>query len=131
MATDSDEARQAYEAGRLRLSAGDYPGAIRHLDRAAAALPHFKTLELLGEALLLNSEPAKAIVPLAAATTLNSQVRAPSLLAEALLKAGDPIQAHQVATLALQRDPKNRRAKAVFDSTLDEWARHEGMATGS
>ena len=53
----------------------------------------------------LKGEPRRAIVPLAAATTLNEQVRAPSLLAEAFLALGQHVEAYEIATMALQRDP--------------------------
>jgi tetratricopeptide (TPR) repeat protein len=114
----ADLAHRAYEAGRALLERGDLPAAIAQLEASVAESPHFKSLELLGEALLRSGDATRAVVPLAAATTLNAQVRAPSLLAEALLKLGDAVHAHQVATMALDRDPMNRKAREVFDSTL-------------
>jgi hypothetical protein len=99
------------------LDAGDLAGAIVQLEASADALPHFKTLELLGEAWLRSGNPRRAVVPLAAATTLNLQVRAPSLLAEALLELGDEREAHRIARLALDRDPNNKKARSVFEST--------------
>jgi tetratricopeptide (TPR) repeat protein len=116
-----DEARKAYEAGRAALDAGDLTAAITQLEASVNACPHFKALELLGEAWLKKGEPLRALVPLAAATTLNAQVRAPSLLAEALLALGDPLEAHRVAQLALQRDPINKKARAVFDATVEAY----------
>jgi hypothetical protein len=103
------------------LESGDLAGAIEQFEHSVAEYPHSKTLELLGEALLRKGEPLRALVPLAAATTLNRQVRAPSLLAEALVAVGEPLQAHRVALLALERDPQNRRALAVRDSTSAEY----------
>lgn len=113
----SDQALAEYERGRSLLAAGDLPAAIACLEASVTAYPHFKALELLGEAWLRSGDPLRAIAPLAAATTLNGQVRAPSLLAEALLAAGDQVKAHEIATLALDRDPNNRKARAVFDAT--------------
>jgi tetratricopeptide (TPR) repeat protein len=112
-----DMARELYEAGRAALVAGDLDTAIAHLHESIAEYPHFKALELLGEAWLRKGEPRQAIVPLAAATTLNAQVRAPSLLAEALLALGDQLEAHRVARLALDRDPNNKKARAVIEAT--------------
>jgi tetratricopeptide (TPR) repeat protein len=113
----SDQSLADYERGRSLLAAGDLPAAIACLEASVAAYPHFKALELLGEAWLRSGDPLRAIAPLAAATTLNGQVRAPSLLAEALLAAGDHVKAHEIAKLALARDSNNRKARVVFDAT--------------
>ena len=114
-----DEAREHYEKGRALLDSGDVAGAIARFELSIARAPHFKTLELLGDAFIRIGEPRRAIVPLAAATTLNAQVRAPSLLAEALLATGDRQGAHRIAALALERDAGNRKARAVFDATRE------------
>ena len=53
--------------------------------------------------------------PLAAATTLNRGVRAPSLLAEAFLRNQKFYDAEDFAKLALQRDPRNKRARDVLE----------------
>jgi hypothetical protein len=117
MSDVDDRAKQRYDSGRALLDAGDLVGAIVQLEASVDAFPHFKTLELLGEAWLRSNNPRRAVVPLAAATTLNLQVRAPSLLAEALLELGDEREAHRIARLALDRDPKNKKARRVFEST--------------
>jgi len=117
-------ARDAFQIGSALLKSGDHGGAIEALETAAALDPHFKTLELLGEAFLLSGEPKRAVVPLAAATTLNAQVRAPALLAQALHALGDELRAHEMARLALARDPGNRAARAVLEATqaaYDRW----------
>ena len=119
-----DRARRAYEHGRERLDAGDFPAAIAHFEASIDSAPHFKALELLREARLRNGEPALAIVPLAAATTLNAQVRAPSLLAEALLATGDTYKAYEIACVALAREPNNAKAKAVRDATEAAYRAH-------
>ncbi len=126
MAEDTNAARAAYQAGRDKLDAGDLDGAISALEESVATYPHFKSLELLGEAFLRAGKPQRAIVPLAAATTLNDHVRPPSLLAEALLARGDQLDAHRIALLALKRDPTNRRARTVHEATreaYDKWAK--------
>jgi len=112
-----DMARELYEAGRAALQANDLETAIRQLEESIAQYPHFRALELLGEAWLKKGEPQKALVPLAAAATLNGQVRAPSLLAEALLALGNEVEAYRIAQLALSRDASNKKAQAVADAT--------------
>ena len=119
-----DRAREAYEAARAALAGGDVEAAIADLEVSVAEHPHFKALELLGEAWLRSGDPRRAIVPLAAATTLNGQVRAPALLAEALHALGDELEAHRVARLALDRDANNQKAWAVLEATTpayDAW----------
>jgi tetratricopeptide (TPR) repeat protein len=106
-----------YLAGRASLESGDLDAAIKQFESSIAQDPHFKTLELLGEAWLRKGEPKRAIVPLAAATTLNKQVRAPSLLAEALLALGNELDAHHIASCALDRDPNNKKARFIFEIT--------------
>lgn len=116
-----DRAEKAHEAGCAALKAGDTELAITHFERAAADYPHFKTLELLGEAWLRKGDALRAIVPLAAATTLNRQVRAPSFLAEAFLALGETLKAHEIALVALERESHNRKARAVFEATVSAY----------
>jgi len=125
MQDEQGDDRIAFEAGRSKLEDGDVEGAITELQRSADAYPHFKTLELLGQAWLLLGKPERAVVPLAAATTLNPQATAPSLLAEALAAIGEEILAHRVALLTLERDPRNKRARSVKEATqvaYDKWS---------
>ena len=77
--------------------------------------------ELLGECFLLLGRPQQAIVPLAAATTLNPQVRAPSLLAQAFLECGQYQRAVEMATAVLAKAPTNRIA---LDILAREGIRH-------
>jgi tetratricopeptide (TPR) repeat protein len=119
-----DSGSADFERGRALLEAGDFAKAAAAFETSIARSPHFKSLELLGEALMRAGEPKRAIVPLAAATTLNAQVPAPSLLAEALLSVGDRLKAHEIAMLALSREPNNKGARTVFDKTRadhDTW----------
>lgn len=101
------------------MAAGLLDAAVIAFRCSAALAPHFKTLELLGECLLVLGKPLEAIVPLAAATTLNRQPRAPSLLAKALLAAGDPEGAREIARMTLERAPTNRIALEVVAKTAD------------
>jgi len=117
-----EQSRARYEEGRRLFESGDFAGAIEKFQASILHSPHFKSLELLGEAYLRLGRPSHAIVPLAAATTLNSQVRAPSLLAEALLAVGERLRAHEVAKLALDRDATNKKARSVFEATQAEYS---------
>jgi tetratricopeptide (TPR) repeat protein len=121
-----DKAKKLYDRGKELMIAVDYEAAADSLAESIAVLPHFKTLELLGECYMYLGHVQQAIVPLAAATTLNRGVRAPSLLARAFLELGDRKQARTMARLALERDPSNRIAREVCSSTEDlvaEWDR--------
>ena len=114
MMSDSNRDDELYEQGRIAIEAGDFETAHNHLQRSAEIVPHFKTLELLGEVRIQLGDYEGAIVPLAAATALNRGVRAPSLLAEVFWHLGDTSRAVEMAREALSRDPKNRRALAVL-----------------
>ena len=127
MAEPADQGRHRYEAGRALLDAGDLGGALAELETSVSEYPHFKALELLGEAWLRSGRPGRAVPPLAAATTLNGQVRAPSLLAEALLALGDELKAYEVAKLALDRDPNNEKAQAVLQATEAAYKRWSSL----
>lgn len=122
-----EAAREAYFEGRALLEAGDLDGAIDQLEFSEAGYPHFKALELLGEAWLRKGQPARAVVPLAAATTLNRQVRAPAPLAEALLALGEEVRAHEIAELVLQRDSNSKKARVVLEATEPAYRRWSEM----
>ena len=66
----------------MAMDAGRIEQEVALFEQSAAISPHFKTLELLGECLIALDRLQDSIVPLAAAATLNSGVRAPALLAE-------------------------------------------------
>lgn len=114
---EEDEASSLYAKGRDLMAAGNFATARQVFEESVALYPHFKTLELLGECLLKLDEPWRAIIPLAAATALNKQVRAPSLLAEAFLACGEPDKARNAAQVALLRDPNNRAANRILNQT--------------
>lgn len=59
--------------------------------------------------------PSTAIVPLAAAVTLNNQSRAPALLSEVFEQLGARDRAVEMGRLALERSGVNKRAQAVID----------------
>ncbi len=95
------------------MDGGQHAEAIPLLQESIAATPHFKSLELLGECFVKLGRLNEAVVPLAAATTLNKGVRAPALLAEVFLRLGDYHDARTLAGVALARSATNRMALAV------------------
>jgi tetratricopeptide (TPR) repeat protein len=105
-----------YNEGRSLIESGDIEIAIDKLKLSVHITPHFKVLELLGECFLKVNKPIEAIIPLAAATALNSQVRAPALLAHAFLQCGEYSQAIEFASSVLKKAPRNKMAKMVMES---------------
>ena len=95
------------------MEAGSFEQAATLFLQSAATSPHFKTYELLGECYMRLKRFTEAIPYLAAATTLNRGVRAPSLLAEVWLALGQHREAQEAADIALLRDPKNKTALGV------------------
>jgi tetratricopeptide (TPR) repeat protein len=124
-----DQAFELYQQGRAHMEMGDYAEAAGSFQESLLHCPHFKTLELLGECLFRADRPLEAIVPLAAATTLNEGARAPLLLAEVFLAIDQPHDARQVLRIALQRAPDNKKAKSLktaldnLDSAADAFPR--------
>ena len=115
MEASTDKARELYACGRERMNAKDFAGAIALFEESVDIAPHFKVLELLGECFLLLEQLQRAIVSLAAATSLNDQPRAPSLLADALYRLGENELAIRMARLALARGSGNKIAERVLE----------------
>jgi tetratricopeptide (TPR) repeat protein len=67
-------AHELYLRGRELMDARNFEDAIAILDRSASLEPHFKTPESLGECYLLLGRLREAVVPLAAATSLNEAI---------------------------------------------------------
>jgi len=111
---NSNVAGDLYEKARHLMAAGRLEEAVVAFGQSVAIVPHFKCLELMGECLLELGRPINAVVPLAAATTLNRQIRAPSLLARALLEIGEFHHAAEIAQIVISRAPGNRNAMAVL-----------------
>jgi tetratricopeptide (TPR) repeat protein len=111
MENDFSQSVDFYQQARQLMSAGRLDDAVELFQQSIALSPHFKALELLGECLIRLDRLRGAIVPLAAATSLNKGVRAPSLLAEVFLKLEDYNAAKEMADVALSRDPSNRKAQ--------------------
>lgn len=108
--------KEVYDKARVAMDAGHLEEAVRLFQQSAQSTPHYKTYELLGECLARMERFPEAVVYLAAATTLNRGVRAPSLLAQVFLKLGESSDAQHAAEVALSRDPTNRLAKEVLES---------------
>ena len=100
----------------------DYIRAIDKLKQSVAILPHFKTLELIGECYIQLGKLNEAIPPLAAAISLNDQVRAPAMLSDVFLRLNEYEKAEKFAKLALSRHADNNIAKRV----LGEIQKHKG-----
>jgi uncharacterized protein (TIGR00725 family) len=119
---------ELYEQGRAHLKAGRLQEAVEAFRSSAEVSPHFKTLELLGECYVLLGEPKRAIVPLAAASTLNEQSRAPSLLAQAFKQLGDAQRAAEMARFALARDAHPRLSPQTVGVMGSGTSEHEEYA---
>jgi len=114
--TDLARAESLYQAGRVHMAAEAFEQAILAFTESIAIYSHFEALELVGECLLVLGKPTQAVVPLAAATALNDQVRAPSLVSQALLAIGDYDRAAKVAATVLGYSSGNRVARAVAEN---------------
>lgn len=102
-----------YEQARQAMGQGALEEAIALFEQSVTDNPHFKALELRGECLIKLGRAREAIVPLAAATTLNKGVRAPALLAQVFLELMEYHDALDIAELALSRHAGNRIALQV------------------
>jgi len=109
-----DRSQALYYEARTLIEADEFEQAAQRLRESVETAPHFKTLELLGECLLKLRRPLDAIVPLAAATALNNQVRAPSLLAQAFLQCGQFLEAGEFSSMVLSKSPANRAALEIM-----------------
>lgn len=89
MSIDYDASYNLYRKGKEEMSVGNIDKAINLFKESISAFPHNKTLEMLGECLLINKRYPDAVVYLAASVTLGpNQARALYLLARALLQIG-------------------------------------------
>ena len=111
---------ELYNQARKAMDAGQLETAIVLFQQSIDAHPHFKSLELLGQCLITLGRPQEAIVPLAAAVTLNNSVRAPALLAEVFWELGQTADAAQLAEIALARDPNNKKARLVKEKLSND-----------
>ena len=99
---------------------GDLQAAAKSLQRAVDLDPRPAALHRLGEIWLKLRQPERAIVPLAAAVTLDQKGKAASSLAHAFMKLRREPEAHAMAMLALTRHPGDRQALEVLEATREE-----------
>jgi tetratricopeptide (TPR) repeat protein len=104
-----------YRQAREEMAAGHFEEAASLFKQDINIQPHFKSLELLGECLTKLGRLQEAIVPLAAATTLNNGVRAPALLAEVFRELGRKTDAEHLAGIALARDPNSKNGQGEIE----------------
>jgi tetratricopeptide (TPR) repeat protein len=114
MPTNNEErGRTLYEDGRLMMDNKRFDEAVVLFKDALSSVIHFKTLELLGEALIELGKYDEAIVPLAAASTLNPSLRSSSLLCLALVNSERRMMRQFAPTFVetvLAQDPRNKKA---------------------
>lgn len=114
--TDYDEGLHLYNDGRSAMEAGNYQLAVKKFEESIRIAPHFKTLESLGECLLLLNQFTEAIVYLAAAVGLgNKQFRPRYLLAKALSATSDVPGAIEKLQEALDINPNYQRARELLN----------------
>jgi tetratricopeptide (TPR) repeat protein len=111
----------------MEMDAGRLDRALGLFRKSASLSPHYKTFELIGECLMILGRHSDALEPLAEAVALNPGVRARSLLAEAFLALENSDDARRCANLALERDPTNKRAKAVIAKVSCKEAANQRM----
>lgn len=105
--------------GQQQAERGDLAAAAKTLQRAVELDPHPAALELLGNIWMKLNQPERAIIPLAAAVTLNQQGAAATALALAFMQLRREREAHAMATIALARRPGDRQALEVLEATRD------------
>lgn len=124
---DSDASLILFERARDEMDAGNLERAISLFVESNQLQPNYKTCLLLGDCLLRVGRAKDAVIPLAAATTLNRQGIAPTLLAEVFLELGEPFRAVELVKIALDRQPHYKRAQKlepIARETYERWT-HE------
>ena len=106
--------------GQQQAARGEFAAAAKSLQRAVELDPHPVALQLLGETWMKLNQPERAIIPLAAAVTLDRKGGAAALLAHAFMRLRREGEAHAMATLALKRRPGDRYALEVLEATRDD-----------
>lgn len=105
--------------GQQQAERGDLQAAAKTLQRAVDLDPHPLALEMLGGVWVKLNQPERAIIPLAAAATLDPKGSAASSLAQVFLRLRREVEAHAMATIALKRNPADRQAREVLEATRD------------
>lgn len=99
---------------------GEVAAAVKTLQRAVDLDPHPVALEMLGSLWLKLNQPERAIIPLAAAVTLDTKGGAAVALAHVFMRLRREREAHAMAALALERHPGDRQALEVLEATRDD-----------
>jgi tetratricopeptide (TPR) repeat protein len=105
---------------RQQAEKGDLAAAAKTLQRAVDLDPHPAALEMLGGLWVKLNQQERAIIPLAAAVTLDPRGGAAAALAHVFLRLRREREAHEMATLALARKPGDRQALEVLEATRDD-----------
>jgi tetratricopeptide (TPR) repeat protein len=111
LVNDQDGSLKLFEQARNEMEAGRYENAIAHFEESNHIQPNYKTCLLLGDCLMRLQRFRDAVIPLAAATTLNRQGIAPTLLAETFLALDDASRAYEYVKIAIERQPHYKRAQ--------------------
>lgn len=114
---NGDLAYKLYDQGRNQLKSGNSRMAIELLKESFNLVPHYKTSELLGEALMIDQQHINAVLYLAAAAGLGkNQFRSKFLLAKALLALGDEWKADAIEHIqeSIRLNPDYRAAKELL-----------------
>ncbi len=98
---------------------GELAAAVKTLQRAVDLDPHPLALEMLGGLWMKLNQPERAIIPLAAAVTLDVKGGAAAALAHVFMRLRREPEAHAMAALALQRRPGDRQALEVLEATRE------------
>ncbi len=106
--------------GQQQAERGDLSAAVKTLQRAVDLDPHPVALELLGDLWVRLNQPERAIIPLAAAVTLDQNGGAASALAHVFMRLRREREAHAMASIALARRPGDRSALEVLEATRDD-----------
>jgi tetratricopeptide (TPR) repeat protein len=124
-----EKATELYDLGRQAFDEGDFQRCADLLRASAALEPHFKTMEVLGEALLRLGNARESILWLAAAAGFSpKQVRSRLLLAEALEEIGEIGDARIQLAEALRVNPRYKSAAAML-ARLPPPEEEEGLPT--
>lgn len=108
--TGRSSATKSYDCGKQLYEQGKYHEAILQFQQALERTFHYKTYERIGMCYMALNDPGKAIEPLLAATSLNRQIGAPYLCAEAFVALGEFTYADMLLELVLSREPRHRKS---------------------
>ena len=100
-----------------QVEKGELAAAVKTLQRAVDLDPHPIALEMLGDLWMKLNQPERAIIPLAAAVTLDVKGGAAAALAHVFMRLRREREAHAMATIALERRPGDRQALEVLEAT--------------